>query len=201
MKKIIKIVVTGGVCSGKTTGMQAIEEHFRGRCGLIFVPESATILVETGHDTREPGSLLAFQEAVMSLQLQNEEKCQAEAQNLPDDIVLMIHDRGLADAFGYLTEKEASSLLCQHGLTKEDMFSRYDAVIHLVTAADGAEKYYTNANNAARIETPEEARILDKRIASAWQAHPHHFIIGNDGDFCWKMDRLNQTIEHILINV
>lgn len=201
MKKIIKIVVTGGVCSGKTTGMQSIEEHFCGRCGLLFVPESATILVENGQDTREPGSLLAFQDAVMSLQLQNEEKYRTKAQNLPDDLVLMIHDRGLADAFGYLSEKEASLLLRKYGLTKADIFSRYDAVIHLVTAADGAEKHYTNANNTARIETPKEARILDKRILTAWREHPHHIIIANDGDFDWKMTRLNQTIEEIIIKM
>ena len=30
---------------------------------------------------------------------------------------------------------------------------RYEAVIHMVTAADGAEKFYTDENNQARYET------------------------------------------------
>lgn len=34
---------------------------------------------------------------------------------------------------------------------------RYDAVIHMVTAADGAEKYYTLANNEARYEDAKTA--------------------------------------------
>jgi hypothetical protein len=34
---------------------------------------------------------------------------------------------------------------------------RYDAVFHLVTAADGATMYYTTANNTARGETIDEA--------------------------------------------
>jgi len=39
-----------------------------------------------------------------------------------------------------------------------------------VSAADGAEKYYVyndgkeSGNNAARLETPEEARALDKKM-------------------------------------
>jgi len=41
---------------------------------------------------------------------------------------------------------------------------RYDLVLHLVTAANGAEAFYTNANNTARRETAEEARDLDSRI-------------------------------------
>jgi chromosome condensin MukBEF complex kleisin-like MukF subunit len=35
--------------------------------------------------------------------------------------------------------------------------NRYEAVIHLVTAADGAEKFYDSLSNEARYETPEEA--------------------------------------------
>ena len=35
---------------------------------------------------------------------------------------------------------------------------RYDAVFHLVTAALGAESYYSLLNNETRTETPEFAR-------------------------------------------
>jgi Tfp pilus assembly protein PilE len=34
---------------------------------------------------------------------------------------------------------------------------RYEAVIHLVTAAQGAEEFFTNQNNEARYESIEEA--------------------------------------------
>jgi len=42
--------------------------------------------------------------------------------------------------------------------------SRYDLVLHLVTAAHGAEKFYTRSNNATRKETPEQARALDDKM-------------------------------------
>jgi hypothetical protein len=64
------------------------------------------------------------------------------------------------------------------------LHGRYDLILHLVTAADGAEDlppkgwilplshtwqdFYTTANNAARTETAEEARALDGMVEAAW---------------------------------
>jgi len=48
---------------------------------------------------------------------------------------------------------------------------RYEAVIHMVTAADGAERFYTGENNEARYETVDEARKLDKKLKNAWTGH------------------------------
>lgn len=45
---------------------------------------------------------------------------------------------------------------------------RYDEVIFMVTAANGAEQFYTLANNIARHETAEQARELDKRTLAGW---------------------------------
>lgn len=38
---------------------------------------------------------------------------------------------------------------------------RYEAVIHLVTAAQGALEFYSNSNNEARYEDVEDAKVLD----------------------------------------
>ena len=44
---------------------------------------------------------------------------------------------------------------------------RYDAVIHLVSAAIGAEEFYTTENNEVRHETPEQAADLDRKVETA----------------------------------
>ena len=36
-------------------------------------------------------------------------------------------------------------------------------IVHVVTAADGAEQYYTCLNNKARTESMEEALVLDRK--------------------------------------
>lgn len=70
---------------------------------------------------------------------------------------------------------------------------RYDIVIHLVTAADGAESFYTTANNAARTETAAQARDLDRAVAECYAAHPRHVVIDNSTDFEGKVRRLGRA--------
>lgn len=54
---------------------------------------------------------------------------------------------------------------------------RYEAVVHLVSAADGAEKFYSKENNEARYESIKEAVELDKKLINAWVGHPHFSVI------------------------
>lgn len=78
---------------------------------------------------------------------------------------------------------------------------RYDYVVHLVTAALGAEKFYGKQNNHARSESIELARKLDKLCQNAWVGHPY-FVSG----FCRLISdaflincRMLSTIQQILI--
>ncbi len=61
----------------------------------------------------------------------------------------------------------------------EEARTRYAGVIHMVTAANGAEKFYTLSNNEARKESLEEARVVDNRTIEAWLGHPHLAVVGN----------------------
>ena len=65
--------------------------------------------------------------------------------------------------------------------TSTPPLGRYDAVFHLVTAAQGAERFYTLDNNQARSESPQEARDVDERLVASWNGHPRHYIIDNNG--------------------
>jgi len=56
---------------------------------------------------------------------------------------------------------------------------RYDAIIHLVTAANGASDFYTSENNVARYETVEMAVDVDNNLQRSWTGHPHHIVIAN----------------------
>ena len=72
---------------------------------------------------------------------------------------------------------------------------RYEAVIHMVTAADGAEEFYTDANNEARYESVSEAKVLDQKLINAWVGHPHFSIIDNkEQNFQAKVDKCVETV-------
>jgi CYTH domain-containing protein len=76
-------------------------------------------------------------------------------------------------------------------------------VLHLVSAADGAEQYYTTATNAIRYEQMNEeglriARELDKKVIKAWTGHPHLRVINNNDDFNAKLNRVLKEIAHVI---
>ena len=94
-------------------------------------------------------------------------------------------------------------LTSQVGYTSEELCKRYDAVLHLVTAADGAEQFYTTANNAQRYEQANEeglkiARCLDRKVLEAWANHPHFRVIDNAFDFDCKLNRVLKEISQTL---
>lgn len=51
--------------------------------------------------------------------------------------------------------------------------------MHLVSAADGAESFYSHTTNEARYEGVKEAVELDKKLINAWVGHPQFNIIQN----------------------
>lgn len=74
---------------------------------------------------------------------------------------------------------------------------RYDAVIHMVTAADGAEEFYDYANEA-RYENVEEARAKDKRLQEAYLGHHRFYMVDNRSNFQSKLNRVIELVSGVL---
>jgi len=196
--EIRKIVITGGPCAGKTTALERIADTFT-RLGyrVIFIPETATELIPTGVAPWTCGSPFEYQRCQMILQRTKEEVFNYAVETMPVDKVLMVWDRGLMDNRAYVSPEEFR-ILVDEIYGGEDLNRRYEAVFHLVTAAKGAEEFYTTSNNTARTETVEEAAALDDKLLDCWKDHPYHRIIDNTGDFDHKMDRLISEIADFL---
>lgn len=115
------------------------------------------------------------------------------AENCQKDC-LVICDRGSMDPAAYMDEDGWKRILTHNGFNLIDFrdnryhqvprptpppltrlpWSRYQ-VIHLTTAADGAEEFYTQANNVTRSEGLDQALKVDKRTQKA----SHNGIICN----------------------
>jgi CYTH domain-containing protein len=98
----------------------------------------------------------------------------------------------------YLTDLQFSSILSELNKNEIELRDNYDAVFHLVTAAKGAEEFYTLEKNTARTESIEEAIKSDNNLINAWNGHPHFRIIDNSTNFDDKMKRLLKEISHFL---
>ena len=80
--------------------------------------------------------------------------------------------------------------------------NRYDQIVHLVTAANGAEQFYSLENNITRTETIEVARAIDEKCSKAWLGHPCMDVIDNCTQFDLKVSRALQAVcERIGLNL
>lgn len=72
----------------------------------------------------------------------------------------------------------------------------------MVTAAEGAENFYTLKNNEARHEGIDTAKKLDKKTLNAWIQHPRINIVPNvEGEsFDDKINRAIAFVEKITGN-
>lgn len=205
MPEIKKIVLTGGPCAGKTTALVKITEYFSGFGYKVFnVPEVPTIYSTAGWNYLTPNRSLYYQgeRAILETQLalENQFVRLAEVCKKP---VLIVCDRGTMDISAYIQPEEWDEITAMAGTSPNELLERYDAVLHLVSAADGAEQYYTTATNATRYEQANEeglqiARMLDKKIIKAWTGHPHLRVINNHDDFEAKLNRVLNEISKVV---
>lgn len=201
MKSITKIVLTGGPCAGKSTAMSRIQTAFT-ELGykVLFIPETATELITGGVAPWTCGSNLDFQLGLMRLQIAKEEVYRAAAESMKEDKILIVCDRGMMDNRAYLTDAEFDTILKNINKTETEIRDSYDAVFHLVSAANGAPEVYNKYkdNNPARTETVEQAFELDNKLISVWTGHPHFRLIDNSTDFEGKLKRLISEITGFL---
>ena len=197
--EITKLVITGGPCAGKSTALSHIQTVFS-RMGyrVLFISESASELITGGVAPWTCASNFEFQNNLLRLQLEKEKIYEAAAKNMDCEKVLIVCDRGALDNKAYMSEAEFALLLEQLGLNEVELRDNYDCVFHLVSAAKGAEEFYTTANNSARTETVEEAAALDDKFIYAWTGHPHFRVIDNSTDFGKKIERLIAEISAYL---
>ena len=205
MPEIKKIVRTGGPCAGKTTALVRVIEHFNSLGYKVFtVPEVPTLYSLGGWNYLTPNRQLYYEgeRAILDTQLSLENNFlrMAEVCTKP---VLIVCDRGTMDISAYMTPEMWADITSKAGTSSNELRDRYDAVLHLVSAADGAEQYYTTATNSTRYEKADEeglriARELDKKVIRAWTGHSHLRVINNHDDFEKKMNRVIREISNVL---
>lgn len=185
--EIPRFALAGGPCSGKTSGLARLMQKLPEYGVTPFaVPEIATLLFGGGFDitklTKDKRRIFNLEAAVAVVQIELEAVWEKLARQQPAGKKVILCDRGLPDIAPFVTSKQFFSILANHGLTpicaRDD---RYDAVFFMRTAADGREKFY-HQKNAARSETPNQARMRDEQALRAWNGHEHLRVIGNFAD-------------------
>jgi CYTH domain-containing protein len=171
---------------------------------VFTIPEVPTLYSTGGWNYLTPNRQLYYEgeRAILETQLALEDQFSrlAEVCKKP---VLIVCDRGAMDISAYIRPEEWLEITQMAGTDSDRLRQRYDAVLHLVSAADGAEEYYTTATNATRYEKADEeglrlARELDKKVINAWAGHSHLRVINNHDDFNAKLNRVIKEISNVL---
>ena len=192
------IVIDGGPCGGKSTFLVHVREWLE-KYGVhpLVISETATELITAGAGPSVLG-FERFQEKLLLYSLEREKYYLQLAQCVHMKKVIILCDRGVLDCAAYMGKNAYRTMLARLKFSQDELRNRYQMVIHLVTAAEGAEEFYTLANNTARSESAEDARTLDLETQRAWLGHPHHVIIDNSTDFAGKMRRALRSLARML---
>jgi len=194
--------LTGWPCGWKSTAIAKIKRTLEDRwIDVLTLPEAAThffssIGMKIWEDEVSP---LEFQQELIPFQKNHEDMIRSLGEKYSND-VLVILDRTILDSHAYMDVESFDAILQANNLSHDQLLSghRYDALINMVTAADGAEKHYTLENNQARVETPEQARDLESRIQAAYNGAKNYDIIDNSTDFTEKIEKVEKAILQVL---
>lgn len=184
-----KIVITGGPGAGKTAALEMARIRFGDQVSIL--PEAATILFSGGFPRGTTSEAKeSSQRAIYHIQQELERMVQKSSNSS-----LILCDRGTVDGLAYWP-MEPEKFWEAVGSTLEKEYRKYHLVIHLRTPT---YDHGYNHQNPFRVESAIEARIIDEKIALAWQGHPNVITIASEIDFLKKVTRVMDIIAKELI--
>ncbi|XP_011646490.1 TRPL translocation defect protein 14 [Pogonomyrmex barbatus] len=196
-KRVYKLVLTGGPCGGKTTGQTRLCTFFENMGWKVFrVPETATVLLSGGIKFTDLNAEEAFkfQENLLRTMIQIENTFFQLGESCSRNC-LIICDRGAMDASAFISKDKWELMMASNGWHNVELRdNRYNQIIHMVSAANGAEEFYSTEDHACRSEGVELARELDYKAAASWVGHPYFDVIDNSQDFESKICRMIECV-------
>ncbi len=173
-----RIVLTGGPGGGKTTAADLFRREIGER--VVVVPEAATLLFSGGFPrSAEVHARKSAQCAIYHVQRNLED---VQSALYPERILLC--DRGTVDGAAYWPDDSAGFFEAV-GSTEEGERARYDAVIFFESAAVGGISI--EGGNPTRIESNNEALVLDGRLRALWARHPRFVVVPHNPSFVKKI--------------
>ena len=141
---------------------------------------------------------MLFQGYLMQTQIHLENTFYNMAKLIPKPSVLLC-DRGVMDGSAYIDDETWAALLKRFDMDETTIRdTRYDAVLHMVTAAIGATEHYSLETNLTRTESTDEAAVLDNSVRKAWSKHEKQIVIGNETGFEEKLQRVVNHVNQIV---
>ena len=173
-----RIVLTGGPGGGKTTAADLFRREIGER--VVVVPEAATLLFSGGFP--RSGELHARRSAQCAIYHVQRNLEDVQSALYPERILLC--DRGTIDGSVYWPQN-GHGFFEAVGTTEQAELARYDAVIFFQSAAAGG--IAVEGGNPIRVESNEQALLLDQRLQAIWSKHPRFVVVPHNPSFVKKI--------------
>lgn len=186
---LLRIVLTGGPGSGKSTAASFLAREFTDE--LWVLPESATLLYRGGlpRASSDLGQQIA-QRAIYTVQRSLE-----DASGLQHAGRVQLCDRGTIDGAAYWPDGP-DSFFSSLGTSHERELARYDAVIFMHTAATLPAGYERDIE--VRTEDREEAIALDERVFALYSSHPRMISVESHSSFLDKLTVVRNAVAELV---
>ena len=108
---------------------------------------------------------------------------------------MLLCDRGTVDGAIYWPN-EPDDFFASLNTSLEKELARYDAVLFFETAAVG--NISIEGGNPIRIESNDEALLLDHKLQQLWSQHPRFIFIPHNASFIKKINHGLRELEKII---
>lgn len=170
-KQITKIVITGGLLSGKTTCCHEAKKHFEKKgYKVVIVPSMELILKNNGF-----ADFNNYEELLRS-RLQFEKMFDELIQAIDAKKILVLYDGASLDIKSMCTKREFTTICNALDISPEKVRNSYDAIFHLKSIAKWDTELFESLNDNKNIDT-SLAINLDDKIIDAWIAHANYRMI------------------------
>ena len=132
---MLKCVLTGGPCAGKTQITSFLTQILEERGYHIFIcPESPTELILNGIRPGKHISLVEFQNFVLDKQLAKEKLYDELTKYYDSDKIIIFYDRGILDGCAYVDKNTFEKMLKERHLTFADVYAydRYEEIFFYI---------------------------------------------------------------------
>jgi hypothetical protein len=171
------IVLTGGPGGGKTTLIQYLARDASWASAFVALPEAA----HYAWDVNVARTEKLFQRVMVRFQTALEEALSAALG--PEDTRAVLCHRGSLDPLAFWLQAgwPEEEFFDFTQTTRQGHYSRYTAVLHMVTNALDVPPEHTRWPELKNPRAVEEAIAIDDRLEKIWGGHPRYSRISNEG--------------------
>lgn len=187
---MIKILITGGACAGKTTVLNVIKNYLkRKKCNVKIIEEVPTKLINESITPEKVGKM-AFQELIIKNQIENEKNCDYDG--------VIIFDGSPIDSMKFINRDEFDVFVRKYNTSFEKIINGYDGIIFLETVAKEFPELYSNDNNKARLTDVDAAIDRNDKLLNIYNNNSNVYLIKPTKDIEIKKNKIIEVIESII---